>query len=263
MHLDDADADLLSPYRKIPDPELVARGGLFVAEGRLVVTRLLERGRLRVRSVLVTEAAYRSIQSTLEVHLDTPVYVVPQQVMNAVVGFNIHRGCLAIGERPPVGDWRALARGARQLLVIERVGDADNVGSIFRNAAAFGADAVLLGPGCADPLYRKAIRTSMGAALSLPFAPIAPWPAALSDLTAMGHVTLALTPAADTPALRAVVNRLGDRPVALLLGHEGSGLTPEALGACHRHARIPMSPGTDSLNVATAAAVALYELARR
>lgn len=241
----------------------MARGGLFVAEGRRVVMRLLERARLPVRSVLVTDAAYRAIARSLDARPDVPVYVVPQQMMNAIAGFNIHRGCLALGERPAPCPWRQLADGACRLVVLERVGDADNVGSIFRHGAAFGADAVLLGPGVADPLYRKAIRTSMGAALSLPFASIDPWPAALGELSTLGYAVLGMTPGAGAPALRDVLHRLGDRRVALVLGHEGEGLTPEALRACDLHARIPMAPGTDSLNVATAAAVALYELTQR
>jgi tRNA G18 (ribose-2'-O)-methylase SpoU len=191
-----------------------------------------------------------------------PVYVVPQHVMNAIAGFNIHRGCLALGERPPAGDWRELARHARRLAVLERIGDADNVGSIFRNSAAFGIDGVLIGPSCADPLYRKAIRTSMGAALSMPFARVDDWPEALTTLSRMGYALVAMTPDAAAPPLREVAVLAAERAVAVVLGHEGEGLAPAALAACRYRARIPMAAGADSLNVATAAAIAFYELTR-
>src|SRR5688572_17547681 len=170
--LDDQNSDLLADFRNVPDPDLVARRGLFVAEGRLVVTRLLRSSRYTVRSIMVTETAYAAIREVIDARADVPVYLVSQQTMNRVSGFNIHRGCLALGERPPLQNWRELAAASRTLVVLERVGNADNVGALFRNAAALGADAVLLGPACADPLYRKAIGTSMAAALTMPFAPV-------------------------------------------------------------------------------------------
>jgi tRNA G18 (ribose-2'-O)-methylase SpoU len=188
-----------------------------------------------------------------------PVYVVPQAVMNAVAGFNFHRGCLAIGVRPPARSWREIAGGAARLVVLERVSNVDNIGSIFRNAAAFGAEGILLQADCADPLYRKAIRTSMAASLTVPYAR-APWPETLQGLAANGWVTVAMTPAASAPLLRDVAETLGDRRIAVVLGHEGEGLTDEALRACSHRAQIPIVASVDSLNVATAAAVALYEI---
>lgn len=259
--LDDR-GEMLADYRNIPDPELVARRGLFVAEGRLVVTRLLTASPLTPRSVMVTETAYAAIRPVLDARPEVPVYVVPQAVMNEIAGFNIHRGCLALGERPDPPDWRGVAAGARRMVVLERVGDADNVGSMFRSAAALGADAVLLGPSCADPLYRKAIRTSMGAVLAVPFARAEPWPAALCDLRHAGWSVIGLTPEPAAVPLRDAADAIGRARAALVVGHEGEGLTREALDACGLRARIPMAGGTDSLNVATAAAVALYELAR-
>lgn len=191
-----------------------------------------------------------------------PVYVVPQGVMNAVTGFNIHRGCLAIGERGTPLDWRMLTGTARRLVVLERVANTDNVGAIFRNAAAFKVDAVLLGPDCADPLYRKSIRTSMAAALTIPFAHLAPWPEALRMLRDDGFRVLGLTPC---PSAQNLSDRFGEarRPrarVALVAGHEGDGLTADAINACDTRVRIPMTANHDSLNVATAVAIALYEL---
>jgi len=180
--------------------------------------------------------------------------------MNGVTGFSFHRGCLAIGRRPPVRSWRDLSIGARPLLALERVGNVDNVGSIFRNAAAFGAGGVLLQADCADPLYRKAIRTSMGASLMVPYAAAEPWPGVLRELRDAGWSTVALTPAADATPLPDTVTAIAGGPVALVLGHEGDGLTPEAIEACTHRARIPMASGVDSVNVATAAAIALYQI---
>jgi tRNA G18 (ribose-2'-O)-methylase SpoU len=250
----------LDDYRNVPDPELLRSRGIFIAEGRLVVRRLIEAARFRTRSVLLTPTAYEALADVVQRASDLPVYVMSQRAMNEITGFNIHRGCLAIGERPAAIPWTELVRDASLLVVLEGVSDADNVGSIFRSAAAFGADGVLLGPACADPLYRKAIRTSMAAALRVPFAAMADWPADLARLRAAGFRLLALTPADDGLPLP-------EAPtcgrVAIIVGHEGEGLSPEALAAADVRARIVMEADVDSLNVATAAAIALYELSRR
>jgi tRNA G18 (ribose-2'-O)-methylase SpoU len=248
----------IADYRNVPDPALIAQRGLFVAEGRLVVERLLASARWTARSALVTETALASVRSALDRHADLPVYVVEQDIMNRITGFNIHRGCLALAERRALADWRTLAAGAGLLVILERLGNADNVGSIFRHAAAFDVDAVLLGPACADPLYRKAIRTSMGAALAMPFADAVPWPGALSQLREDGWAVVALTPSSRM-TLREAASILTRRRTAIVVGHEGEGLTADASAACEYHARIPMAGGVDSLNVATATAIALYE----
>ena len=258
-HLDDPRLD---DYRNVPDPELIERRGVFVAEGRLVVRRLLTAARMKTRSVMLTDAARASMQDVLDARPDVPVYLVPPPFMQAITGFNIHRGCLAIGERPAACHWRTLARGARRLVILERVGNADNVGAVFRNAAAFGVDAVLLERTSADPLYRKAIRTSMGAALSIPFARIDPWPDALRLLRDDAVRVVGLTPAEGTPTLAETIDSFKDRRVAFVVGHEGEGLTREAMDACDLLVRIPMATDVDSLNVATASAIALYEVAR-
>jgi len=259
--LDDQTDDLLADYRNIPDPVLVAQRGLFVAEGRLVVTRLLASSTFTARSAMVTETALAAMREVFDRHSHLPVYVVPQHVMNGVAGFNIHRGCLAIGERPAPSHWRALAAASRRLAVLEQIGDADNVGAVFRNGAAFGIDAILLGPSCADPLYRKAIRTSMGFALSVPFGQVAPWPAALRELREDDWQVIAMTPDIAARPLREIAAATRGQRCAVVLGHEGDGLTGAALDACTHRARIPMAAGVDSLNVATAAALAFYELA--
>ena len=245
----------LALYRNIPDAELLRNGGLFVAEGRLVVQRLLGDSQLTPRSLMVTSTALAALGDPSVTHPALPVYVVPQDVMNGVTGFNLHRGCLALAERPPARDWREIV--GERVVILEQVGNADNVGSIFRSAAALGAHAVLLGPGCADPLYRKAIRTSMAAALSLPFAEVAPWPDCLDQLGELGIATIGLTPAASAAPLADVVAAVAGQPVALLLGHEGDGLSVGALARCAHQARIPITGAVDSLNVAVAAAIAL------
>ena len=254
--VDDPDDPRIADYRNIPDPVLMEDRRLFVAEGRLVVRRLLAAKRLPARSILVTAPALASIADVMDERV--PTYLVAQNVMNAVTGFNIHRGCLAIGERGTALDWRALANQARTLVVLERVANADNIGAVFRNAAAFAADAVLLGPACADPLYRKSIRTSMAAALDLPVASMEPWPGALGELGGMGFDVVGLSLSPHAPALREAFSDARSR-IALVAGHEGEGLTDDAVSGCQSLARIPMTGRVDSLNVATAIGVALYE----
>jgi len=260
LSIDDAGDARFTDYRAIPD-RLARSDGTFVAEGRLVVRRLLE-SRFATRSVMVTIQAFSALEDLIGARPDLPVYVVPQALMNDVAGFNIHRGCLAIGERPAPLSWEALARGARRLVALERVGDADNVGAIFRAAAAFAAGGVLLDEACADPLYRKAVRTSMGATLEVPFADGVALPATIDALKGEGWTVVGLTPAPAVPSLQDVVAVTHANRVVVVLGHEGEGLTSGALGACTHLARIPTTTAVDSLNVAMAAGVALYELSR-
>ena len=256
-----ASHERLAAYRNLPDAELLAQHGVFVAEGRLVVRRLLE-SQLVTQSVMVTEPALASLEDVLARHDDLPVYVVPQAVMNAITGFNIHRGCLALGERPAARSLTELTQAAQRLVAVERVSNADNVGSIFRNAAAFGIDGVLVGPSCTDPLYRKAIRTSMGAALTMPFVEAEPWPGVLQDLQTDGWNVIAMTPSPTALPLADVARVVGGHRVVVLVGHEGEGLTQDSLAASSYQARIPMAAGVDSVNVATALAIALYEINR-
>lgn len=260
--IDDERDERLADYRNVPDPELLDRRGLFVAEGRLVVRRLLEGGRLTAHSVMVTPPALASLEDLVAARPGLPVYLVPQRVMDGVSGFNVHRGCLAIGGRPPRLRWQEVTGRARRVAVLERVGNADNVGAMFRSAAALAVDGILLGPACADPLYRKAIRTSMGAALSVPFAAAEPWPDTLRALGDTGWIVTAMVTEPDAPALHEVFATAGGRPVAVVIGHEGEGLSQAARDACPYRARIPMADGVDSLNAATAAAIAFYELVR-
>jgi tRNA G18 (ribose-2'-O)-methylase SpoU len=270
IRIDDAADPRLADYRGVSDPDLAERNDLFIAEGRLVVRRLLVGSRLATRSVLVTEPALAALTDALEARAAVPVYVAPQAVMNEIAGFDIHRGCLAIGERPAPTGWQDVVDQIPNpksplptvIVALERVANADNVGGVFRSAAAFGASGVLLDPVSTDPLYRKAIRTSMGAALQVPFARAEPWPQVLRDLRGRGFAVIAMTPAPSASSLREVAAALAGRKVAVVLGHEGDGLTAAALAACELQARIPIEGDVDSLNVAAAAAIALYELYR-
>jgi tRNA G18 (ribose-2'-O)-methylase SpoU len=246
-------------YRSVPDPDLLRRRGLFVAEGRLVVERLLE-SRHRVRSLLLNQAAFASLSGRLDRLADTPVYVGSAEVLASIVGFKLHRGCLALAERPGDQDPDAIVRHARLVLVLEGITDADNVGGAFRNAAAFGVDGILLSPTCCDPLYRKAIRTSVASALQVPYARVARWPAELAALKTKGFMLVALTPrhpAIDLSSCRP--QRAGQR-VALLVGSEGPGLSFESESLADLRVRISMQPGIDSLNLATATGIALHYL---
>jgi tRNA G18 (ribose-2'-O)-methylase SpoU len=261
--VDGLDDPRLADYKHVPDPELLRRGEVFVAEGRLVVRTLLASSSLRTRSVLLTENAFRALADVIDPRLpDTAVFLVEEGAIEALTGLNINRGCLAIGERPArVAVAHLLARlpGARRLVVVERIANADNMGGIFRNAAAFGADAVVLGPGCCDPLYRKAVRVSMGAALRVPFCHAGDWAADLQAMRSAGFTIAALVTDEGADDIACYASTLSvDARLALMAGSEGSGLTPVALAHADVRLRIPMAPAVDSLNVATATGVALH-----
>lgn len=262
-HIIDLDDPRIADYRHVSDARLIEEKGLFVAEGRLVVERLLAAGRYRVRSMLVKETDYASLVPPA-IDSPFPVYVASSDLMRRLTGFNFHRGCLALAERPaPVAaaDVVAGLAGDAMVVALEEITNADNVGGVFRNAAAFGVGAVLLSPGGCDPLYRKAIRTSMAATLRLPFARVAPWPDGLSELHAAGLSIVALTPAAGARDLAAFARDPGrPRRLALLVGTEGAGLSAAAEALADARVRIPMAPGVDSLNLATATGIALYSL---
>jgi tRNA G18 (ribose-2'-O)-methylase SpoU len=236
-------------------PDRPGGRGLVIAEGVVVVRRLL-RSPYPVRSLLGVPRRIDELAADLA-DLPVPAYTTDAATMAAIVGFHLNRGVLAVADRATPPDLGALLREARTVVVLESVGDHENLGALFRNAAALGVDAVLLGPGCSDPLYRRSVRVSMGHVLLVPFAPLpGPWPAALDALRSAGLRVAALTPAADAVPLAAA--GLAGQRVALLLGAEGPGLTAEAMAAADLRVRIPMTPGVDSLNVATAAAVAFY-----
>lgn len=246
----------ISDYLDVRERDLVGRRGLFVAEGEVVIRALLK-SCWPVKSLLVARHRAPKISRLGDIAAGTPIYVAEQAVMDRIVGFSIHRGLLALGERDAGLSAPALLAAQPAHAVVAAavgIGNHDNIGGIFRNAAAFGVGAVLLDETCCDPLYRKALRVSVGGVLEIPFARVAA--AELPNVLAeAGYEAVALTPAGE--------ERLDSlRPsgrVALLLGAEGPGLPP-ALMARARRVRIEMRPGFDSLNVATAAAIAFHHL---
>jgi tRNA G18 (ribose-2'-O)-methylase SpoU len=252
----DVDDPRLEDYRDLKDGRRRLRRGCFIAESRQIVRTLLTASRFRTRSVLLTEAARDDLHDVLGDGV--PIYVAREETIRGVVGFDFHRGCLAAGERPADAELDAVL-SARVLLVLERVTNPDNVGAVFRSALALGAGGVLLSPGSADPLYRKAIRVSMGGTLRVPFARLGDWPGALARLRAAGFTLVALAPDAALDIADLSAARATGR-VALLLGAEEDGLSAAARARADVEAAIRMAPGADSLNVATAAAIALHRL---
>ena len=253
-------------YRNLRDFELRRKQGLFLAEGRANVRCLIERSPLRPDSVFVTDSALEGLRKTLEaLAASVPVFVAEPRVLDAVAGFHLHRGALAAGREGESLSFEAVLSADSEpsrIVVVEQVADATNLGAIFRNAQAFGADAVLMGPRSADPLYRKAIRVSMGATLCLPHARIAPWPGALGRLRDRGYAILALHPNPRTPGSRSLEDLDPSvlRRCALVLGAEGTGISEPALCRVDTTVRIGMAPGVDSINVAAASAIALHAL---
>lgn len=253
----------LAPYRLVGRPEALKREGLFAVEGRLVLPRLLG-SRYRVHSVLISQAARDCAEDVLARHPDVRVLVAPAEVISDMAGFKFHRGCLALGYRAaplPIDQLLGPEPGGaigQPILVLESVSNPDNVGGLFRSAHALGARGIVLSPGCGDPLYRKAIRTSMGATLDVAWTEAAAWPGALDEIRAAGYRVVALATDEAARPLRDVVSD-SSAPIAFLLGSEGHGLTEAALKNADAVARIPMHDGADSLNVAAAGAIAIYE----
>jgi tRNA G18 (ribose-2'-O)-methylase SpoU len=252
--LDDA---RLADYRDLQDRRLGEPSGRFIAESEVVVRKLLAAG-LQIHSLMLTAPRLAALEPALAAAKgNVPVYLVPQTVMDQIAGFHVHRGCLAIAERPRC---QTVSPDARLVVVLVDLVDVDNLGAIARNAAAFGADAILLSPRCADPFYRKAVRTSTGAVFSLPIVRAARWP---EDLVALrndqGFTLVGAVLADDALPLPAFVP---PKRLAVLFGSEGPGLDQPIRQLCDQKVTIPMAkaPGVDSLNVATASAVFLYHI---
>jgi tRNA G18 (ribose-2'-O)-methylase SpoU len=231
--------------------------GIYLAESVKVIERAFAAGH-RPRSVLVLEKWLPEIEPLFE-PWDVPVYVGSSEVLEAVTGFVMHRGALASMHRPKLPTVADLLRDARRVVVLEDVVDHTNVGAIFRAVAGMGADAVLVSPRCADPLYRRSVRVSMGAALQVPWTRMGEWDEAGPQLREAGFVIAALALAEDAVDLADFARAAPDR-VAVLFGTEGEGLSAEALAAADTVVTIPMDHGVDSLNVAAAAAVTLWSL---
>ena len=270
IRLTDPDDDRLADYTRLTDVALRRRlepeRGLYMAESTKVIRRALDAGH-RPRSFLMTE---RWLPELADVLADVearfpgvPVYVGPAEVVETITGFHLHRGALAAMHRPElprVGDLLAAARGgagARRVAVLEGVVDHTNVGAVFRSAAALGVDVVLVSPECADPLYRRSVRVSMGTVFQVPWTRLEPWPGGLDLLRTAGFTVAALALADDAVALDDLAAAPPER-LALVLGTEGDGLSRRAVAAADVVVRIPMAGGVDSLNVAAASAVAFW-----
>jgi tRNA G18 (ribose-2'-O)-methylase SpoU len=251
---------LPSEYQLVGNPAALERAGLFVAEGRIVVSRLLEDGRFRVHSIAVTPPAGAALEPILAAIGARPtVYVCSAEELRLATGFDFHRGCLALARRDVSEMSIDELTHARRLLALEGVSNPDNIGGLFRAAFALGVEAVVLDGTAGDPLYRKAIRTSMAATLRLPFTRAIEWRAMLEGLRARGHRLVALTPHPSAIAIDSYRPVPSDRLV-IAVGSEGAGLTPESMQIADVTLRIPIDPRADSLNVVVAASIVLQRL---
>lgn len=256
QHVDRLDDPRIADYARVADHAWLRDRGLFVAEGRLIVTRLLGLNPSAIESILVTPAALGALGPDLAPAVS--VFVADASVLHTVTGIDFHRGCLALARRPAPVALASLA-AARRLLAIEGIGNPDNVGGLFRVAAAFGVDGMLLDPASADPFYRKAIRTSMGSVFTVPYLRLDRWPEGVASFREAGFTIAALTPRRSATALADFAASVHHRLIAMV-GSEGSGLSDAALALADHHVRIPISDRVDSLNVVVAAGVALARL---
>ena len=278
IEVDRPDDTRLADYTRLTDAglrtHLEAEHGLFIAEGTKVITRAVAAG-YPVRSMLLGKSRLADLPALAEASAasataagpstadPTPVYLVPDEVAESLTGFRVHRGALASLARKPLPEASAVIGRARRIVVLEDLVDHGNVGAIFRCAAALGVDAVLLSPRCADPLYRRSVKVSMGAVFAVPYARMTDWYDGLAELRSAGFLTLALTPDERAAPITAALRDAGR--VALLLGTEGDGLSGRWLDEADEAVRIPMNPaaraaGVDSLNVVAAAAIACHLL---
>ncbi|QYF88186.1 RNA methyltransferase [Brevundimonas sp. PAMC22021] len=258
IRIDDPEDPRIAAFRDIRERDLTGRQGLFVAEGEVVVRVLASAAsRCPARALLLAENRAEAMADVAD-GIDAPTYVAPQAVLDRIAGFPLHRGILALGEKPRspgVDDLLAGAGEAAAVVVACGIGNHDNIGGLFRNAAAFGAHAVLLDDRCCDPFYRKAVRVSVGAVLRTPFAVGGSAEAIVERLLARRFEILALTPGAS----ETLAGYRREGPVAIVLGSEGPGLPAEVIARC-RAVGVPMHGGFDSLNVAATSAIALHHL---
>jgi tRNA G18 (ribose-2'-O)-methylase SpoU len=264
IQITDLDQDGLADYSRLTDVVLrrlsEPAGGLYIAESTKVISRALAAGH-QPRSVLVQEQWLDDME-TLLAGYDVPIYVGSGELLETLTGYNLHRGALAAMHRPALAPVEQVIAGARRIVVLEDIVDHTNVGAIFRAVAGLGADAVLVTPRCADPLYRRSVRVSMGTVLQVPWTRLPEWPAGADILKAAGFHLAALALTDDAVTLD---DFSADQPerLALVLGTEGDGLSRQALDQADTVVTIPMLHGVDSLNVAAASAVALWALRAR
>lgn len=273
IELADAADPRVDVYSRLTDAALRRRQdtvhGIYLAESSQVVRRALAAGH-RPRSFFLAHRYLDSMADVFAAHPSVPVYTGTDAVLESITGFHLHRGALAAMDRPAPQALDEVLAGARRIAVLENISDHTNLGAIFRSAAGLGVDAILISPECADPLYRRSIRVSMGTVFGVPWARVgeadgrgrAAWPEGLHELRAQGFAVAALELSdtavdLDSPALR------DHGRLALVMGAEGPGVTAETLAACDLHVKIPMASGVDSLNVAAASAVAFWELRPR
>ncbi|HET6817977.1 MAG TPA: RNA methyltransferase [Mycobacteriales bacterium] len=254
----------LADYRGLTDVRLRTTWepphGVFIAESELVIRRALAAG-YRPRS-MVMAPEWLERMAALIADVEAPVYSAPYDVLRELTGFHVHRGALASFDRKPLPSVDDVVANAHRIVVLEDMVSHTNLGAVFRSAAALGMDAIVLSPSCADPLYRRSIRVSMGEVFAVPYARAESWPGAVDDLRSGGWHVAALTPAAEAVRLDRVQIPDEDR-VAMLLGTEGPGLSEAAMSRADLLVRIPMAAGVDSLNVAAAAAIAFWTFGRR
>lgn len=260
VRITSADDPRVSAYRGIREPALFRSSGLFVAEGRLVVQRVLSDPKFSVQSLLLNDAAYRDLAPLIDRAAGMEVLACETSAFLGITGINVHRGCLALVKRPEPRRVADVIAGAQRIVALDGVGNPDNVGSIFRNAAAFGVDAVIVGPGCCDPLYRKSVRTSMGAVLQVPFAYTDEWTTTMDTTRREGLTCVALTPRHPSQPIDEFAARATRQRVALIVGSEGDGLTSAVESSADARIRIPIVAAIDSLNVGVAVGIALYAL---
>jgi len=278
IRITDPDDDRLGDYTNLTDVALRSKHepakGLYIAESSNVISRAVEAGH-RPRSFLMAEKWLSSMAPVITAATgavdggaDVPIFVAEEPVLRAITGFHLHRGALAAMHRPPllgVRELLASARGgagARRVAILEDIVDHTNVGAMFRSAAGLGVDAVLVTPRCADPLYRRSVRVSMGTVFQVPWTRLTVWPGAVEKLNDAGYTVAALALSDDSVSLddfaaSPAVRRPGSK-IALVLGTEGDGLARSTVEAADVVVRIPMSGGVDSLNVAAASAVAFW-----
>lgn len=260
VHVTAASDTRLDHYRNLTDVALrrqqEPQWGLFMAESARVIARAVAAGH-EVESALTSPKWLPELAELLH-DADAPIYVADESVMKSVTGYRVHRGALAAMRRSPLPTLVDVMKNANRIAVFEGIVDHTNVGLAFRSIAGLGFDAVVIDPTCADPLYRRSVRVSMGAVFSVPWTRVGQWPSALDALRAEGFVLVGLSPGGSEDLADFAAN--APPRVAVLLGAEGAGLTPQAMGRLDRLLRIPMAEGVDSLNMAAATAVACYAL---
>lgn len=258
--LTDAADDRLRDYRDLTDVALRTRlepeRGLYIAEGAKVIGRAVAAGHAP-RSFLVSPRWLDSLADVIEAWPDVPVFVGSEELLELIAGFHVHRGALAAMHRPTLPSVAEVTAGTRRITVLEDVMNHTNVGAVFRSAAAMGIEAVLVSPRCADPLYRRSVRVSMGTVFQVPWTRLEPWPAGIGTLREAGFTVAALALGDDALSLDEVEAHPPER-LAWLLGTEGGGLSTAGLKAADMSVTIPMAGGVDSLNVAAASAVAFW-----